>query len=112
MVVHELYELFLVHSHDNEPLLHDILILISTGSWQCPMSHSWVHRIFMNLFMRFKFHIHGFIRFKKKHGITLKIIFSRSSDSWVHIIFISNIDTSYAHIHGDDTWVLFPKQSS
>ena len=56
MVVHEQYELFLVHSHDYKPLVHDIFIF--TGLRVSPYSYSWVRKIFMNLFM-----VHGFIGF-------------------------------------------------
>ena len=84
MVVHELYELFLVHSHDYEPLVHDIFVFIFTGSWHSPNSYSWVHRIFMNLFMGLQFYIRGFIGFSKKN-------------SWIHD---TKIMTSRTQIHG------------
>ena len=71
MVVHEQYELFLVHSHDYEPLVYDIFIFIFTGSRVSPNLYPWVHKIFMNLFMVLQFYIHGFIGFSKKY-------------SWIH----------------------------
>ena len=67
MVVHEQYELFLVHSHDYEPLVYDIFIFIFTGSRVSPNSYSWVHKIFMSLSMGLQCYIHGFKRFSKKY---------------------------------------------
>ena len=43
MVVHGLYELFLVHSYDYEPVVHDISLFKFTGSWQSSNSYSRVH---------------------------------------------------------------------
>ena len=73
MVVHEQYELFLVHSHDYEPLVHDIFIFMFTNSRVSPNSYSWVHRIFLNLYMGLQFYIHGFIGFSKNiNGFTIQ----------------------------------------
>ena len=93
MVVHEQYELFLVHSHDYEPLVHDIFIFIFTGSRVSPNSYSWVHKIFMNLFMGLQFYIHGFIGFWKKY-------------SWIHD---TKFMTSPTQIHEFIyfSWILF-----
>ena len=103
MVVHEQYELFLVHSHDYEPLVHDIFIFIFTGSRVSPYSYSWVHKIFMNLFMVLQFYIHGFIGFSKKYSWIHDTKFM-TSPTQIHefiFFFMNIIHTTYEHIHGN-----------
>ena len=108
MVVHEQYELFLVHSHDYEPLVHDIFIFIFTGLRVSPYSYSWVHKIFMNLFMVLQFYIHGFIGFSKKYsGIHDTKFMTLPTQIHEFIFFFMNIiHTTYEHIHGNGSWLL------
>ena len=112
MVVHEQYELFLVHSHDYEPLVHDIFIFIFTGLRVSPYSYSWVHKIFLNLFMVLQFYIHGFIGFSKKYsGIHDTKFMTLPTQIHEFIFFFMNIiHTTYEHIHGNCSWRLFTKQ--
>ena len=108
MVVHEQYELFLVHSHDYEPLVHDIFIFIFTGSRVSPYSYSWVHKIFMNLFMVLQFYIHGFIGFSKKYSWIHDTKFM-TSPTQIHefiFFFMNIIHTTYEHIHGNGECII------
>ena len=95
MVGHEMYELILVHSHDYELLVHDILIFIFTGSWQCPKSYSWVQTIFMSLFMGSQFHVHGFIGIKKNYGFTTQNHSFHELRYMVHLLFMNNVHTTH-----------------
>lgn len=112
MVVHEQYELFVVHSHDYEPLVHDIFIFIFTGSRVSPNSYSWVHKIFMNLFMGLQCYIHGFKRFSKKYSWIpdIKFMTSRCQIHEFTYFFMNFSHTTYEHIHSNGSWLLFTKQ--
>ena len=82
MVVHELYELFLVHSYDYEPVVHDNSIFIFTGSWKSSNSYSWVHG-------KVRIHIHGFME-------KFEFIFMGSYDFHE---YIHGFPTSYSQVH-------------
>ena len=79
---------------------------IFMGSWKSSNSYSWVHMIFMNIFMGSQLHIHRFIGLKAKKFMVSQYEIHGFPDlnSWVPIFFMNNIHTTHEHIHGDYSW--------